>query len=204
MRQIADVLGSCDRLRFLSPTMHRDLMSELRFSLREARETRTGIDLPSLELTRADEAAMRVLSRWQAMERVMAFGGGKALERPAQKAIVASAAIGLLSKASLERGVYFDGGRGVQRVWLEATARGLAFQPYSALLYLLARLERGLGAGLNDLERASLRGLRQRLDAALPKPDGHTELLLFRLAYADAPTSRALRLSVDEICSFVS
>jgi len=200
--RVAALLGRCDRLRFLSPIMHRELVAELRWTEDDVRSTRTGIDLPSLELTPADEAAMRVISRWGAMDRVKAFGGGKALERPAQKMLGASAAIGLLSKSALGRKAYLDGGRGLQRVWLEASGRKVAFQPYSSLIYLLARLERGNGIGLSEDERATLGELRWELDAVFPKTLGDTELLLFRLAYADEPTSRSLRLPVDDVFSF--
>jgi hypothetical protein len=134
------------------------------------------------------------------MERLRAFGGGKALEAPARKLIPASSAVGLLSIAARGRRAYFDGGRGVQRVWLEATRRKLTFQPYSSLVFLLARLEDGDGIGLDQEEKGILGQLRADLARIFPpRSSSHTELLLFRLAYAGTPTSRALRRSIDDV-----
>jgi molybdopterin/thiamine biosynthesis adenylyltransferase len=202
MARVAEVLGRCDRMRFLSQPMHRDLVSEVRWSAEAARSTRTGIDLPSLELSPSDEAAMRILSQWRTMDCVRSFGGGKALERPAQKVLAASSAVALLTIPRLGDGAYLQGGRGLQRVWLAATGRRLAFQPYSSLLYLLARNERGEGVGLDERERATLRELRAELSLVFPRLERHTELLLFRVSYAGEPSSRALRLAVDDVLTY--
>jgi nitroreductase len=196
---LARLLGKCDRLRFLSRTMHQDLMSELRWPGSTTLSLRTGIDLASLELSPADEAAMRVLSRWSAMARVKSFDGGRALELPARKLLTASSAVGLLSVEGMGPRAYFGGGRGVQSVWLEATRQSIAFQPYSSLIYLLARLEGGGGVGLDDQERRGLRELRIEFSSIFPQRAQHTELLLFRLGYAEQPGTRALRLPIEEV-----
>ncbi|MGF1425662.1 hypothetical protein [Kitasatospora sp. LaBMicrA B282] len=71
--------------------------------------------------------------------------------------------------------------------------------PLTPLLYLLARVERGGGAGLEPGEVAELRGLRTRLSAIVPHHPGEAELVLFRLAHAPAPTVRALCREVGSV-----
>ncbi len=199
LAEVGELLGRGDRLRFLSRTMHREMMSELRWTADEVRRTRDGLDVGTLELTGADLAGLRVMSSWPAMDLVGRLGGGRALEKPARKAMAAASAIGLVSVPGRTRASYFAGGRAMQRVWLQATALGLAFQPMAPITYLFARLELGDGDGLSPAEVAALRELRGRFAAVLPDAAGRGEPMLFRLAHAPPPTARALRRHVQEV-----
>jgi nitroreductase len=196
--RIARVMGAIDRLQLTSPTMHRDAMAEMRWSPEEALATRTGLDVSSLELTAADLAAMRVAASWSTMAEVDRIGGGRALEERARIAVAASSCVVLASIEGGGPGAYFAGGRAVQRVWLECTRRRLALQPYSASVYLFARLQRG-GDGLAPREVDVLRGLRPEFERCFPPAASRTELLLFRLSYAEPPRARSLRLGVDAV-----
>lgn len=94
------------------------------------------------------------------------------------------------------------GGRAMQRVWLTATALGLAFHPMTALPYLLARLGRGKGEGLTAEDQQQLTEFGKSYRHLLPIPDDHAEIMLFRLAKAELPTVRSLRRGLDEILMF--
>lgn len=201
LAEVGEVLGRGDRLRFLSRTMHREMMSELRWTADEVRATRDGLDVTTLELTATDLAGLRVMSSWPAMDLVGRLGGGRALEKPARKAIAAASAVGLVSVRGRTREAYFEGGRAMQRVWLQATALGLAFQPMAPLTYLFARVELGEGDGLSAAEVAALRELRGRFGEVFPDAAGEGEPMLFRVARAGPPTARALRRPATEVLS---
>ncbi len=202
LAEVGEMLGRGDRLRFLSRTMHREMMSEIRWTAGEVRRTRDGLDVTTLELTATDLAGLRVMSSWAAMDLVGRLGGGRALERPARKAIAAASAVGLVSVHGRTREAYFAGGRAMQRAWLQATALGLAFQPMAPLTYLFARLELGDGEGLSAAEAAALRELRGRFAAVFPDAANRGEPMLFRLARAPPPTARALRRPVMDLLDF--
>ncbi|WP_242344891.1 Rv1355c family protein [Anaeromyxobacter terrae] len=199
LAELGEVLGRGDRLRFLSRTMHREMMGEVRWTAEEARRTHDGLDVATLELSGADLAGLRVMSSWAAMELVGRLGGGRALERPAARAISAASAVGLVSVQGRTREAYFAGGRAMQRVWLQATALGLAFQPMTPLTYLFARLDLGEPGGLSPAEIATLRELQGRVGAVFPEAADRGEPMLFRLAVAPPPTARALRRPVGEV-----
>jgi nitroreductase len=202
LAELGELLGRGDRLRFLSRTMHREMMEEIRWTADEVRRTRNGLDVTTLELTATDLAGLRVMSSWAAMDLVGRLGGGRALERPARKAVAAASAVGLVSVQGRTREAYFAGGRAMQRVWLQATALGLAFQPMAPLTYLFARLELGDGEGLSAAEAATLRELRRRFAAVFPDAAKQGEPMLFRLARAPPPTARALRRPVRDVLDF--
>ena len=205
LEAIGNVLGMTDRLRLMSPVMHREMMGELRWSRSDALRTRDGLDLATLELTATDEAGMRLISDWTVMEVVKEVEGGHGLAKATQKSIASASAVGLVSfpryGAKSARDAHFSGGVAMQRVWLAANCLGYAFQPMTALIYLFARLEDGGGIGLDERERAELMQLRTRFRSIF-ELDGSSrdaEVMLFRLAIADPPSARSLRRHVHEV-----
>lgn len=198
LEEIGSILGAGDRVRLLSKVMHGEMMAEVRWSREEVEATRDGLDVVTLELSKADLAAMRLISSWPAMKALGRFGGGVALEKPARKSIAAASAVGLITVEGTSPESWFQGGRAMQRVWLAATACGLAFQPMTAITYLFARLQKG-GEGLSPSEISALQSLRERYQTLFKVPTSHAEPMLFRIAVADEPSARSLRRKVDDV-----
>jgi nitroreductase len=207
--EIGQILGLGERLRLMSVVMHREMMSEIRWSKEEARSRADGLDLATLELTPTDEAGIRLIADGSVMAAIRQVGGGHGLALPSRKAMAAAGAVGLLTISRDANGsspvastarAYFDGGRALQRVWLCATRLGLAFQPMTALPYLFARLEHGDGVGLDPREVRELAALRERYQAVFGLSGARThEVMLFRLAKTGAPSARSLRRPVAEL-----
>lgn len=199
LEAIGAVIAEGDRLRLMHEAMHREMMHEIRWTAEEAERTRDGLDVATLELTPTDLAGMRLVSSWKIMATARRIGAGQGLERPSRKAIAAASAVGLLTFPGHDAASWVEGGRAVQRVWLEATRLGLAFQPMTALTYLFARLERGGGEGLSAEEQGELKALRARFLELYEVSADDAELMLFRLAHADPPSARSLRRDVDAV-----
>jgi nitroreductase len=203
MTELGDVLGAGDRLRFLAEPLHREMMAELRWTAADARRTGDGIDVAALELDGVDLAFLRLARDWSNLAPLLQFGGGAALERPARAAVAGSSALGVLSVPGGAPHDHFLGGRAMQRMWLTATSLGLAVQPMTALLYMFPLVDAPTAdSGLNDRQRATLGGLRDRFAELVPLPAGHRAVLLFRLAYAGPPSVRAARRPVEAVLSF--
>ncbi|WP_394829523.1 Rv1355c family protein [Pendulispora albinea] len=193
------LVGEGDRIRGLSPIMHSEMMSEIRWTRQDVLARRDGLDVATFELGPVDRVGLRLVADAEVMKLAKKLGIGRGLELPAKKALVASSAVGLLTIPGTGPQAYFAGGRAMQDVWLTATACRVALQPMTVLLYMFARLERGAGVGLSSGEQAELRRLRHGFrELANVRPD-HAELLLFRLFYADPPSARSLRRRVDDV-----
>lgn len=202
LADLGAIIGEGDRLRLLSPTMHAEMMAELRWSAAEAEHSLDGIDVATLELSRADMAGLRLLSSWPLMDAVGRLGAeaGVGLGRGSRVAIDNASAVGLISVPGITPTDYLRAGMAVQRVWLTATSLGLAFQPMTVLAYLFARVVQGGGKGLRPHEIATLTGLRQRMGQHFAMRDDHAHAMLIRLAKAEGPpTVRSLRRPVDEV-----
>lgn len=196
--RLGEVLGKGDRWRFLCHPLHAEFVRELRWTVDEAERTGDGIDLRTLEMGAAEIAGLRLCSSWLAMETVAAVGGGRNLEKFAQRAAAGSSAFGVLSIGGTSVRDYFQGGGALQRVWLTATQLGLGFQPMAALAYVAMKAGAGEGPWSEEQRRA-LADIEGRYRELVPLPEGHGELLLFRLSKVDPPTVRALRRPVDAV-----
>jgi tRNA A37 threonylcarbamoyladenosine dehydratase/nitroreductase len=195
---VAVLLGRADRIRFLTEQLHRELMTEMRWTPSEVAATRDGLDISTLELSAADRAALEILANWPTLAYLRRIGGGQALEQPSRNAVAAASAVGLLTAREDGLRGWVQGGRAVQRVWLTASARGLALQPMTVLPYLFAGAEHG-GGGLAAAPRRNLAELRREYLRYFPVPAGHAEVMLFRLARAEPPTARSLRRPIEEV-----
>lgn len=202
LEAIGRVLGGGDRVRFLSERLHRELMSEVRWTPEEVGR-RDGIDIATFDLSRTDYAGMRVSRDYDNLRFLLNIGGGGALGRSARDAIASSSAVGLLTLKGTDAETYFHGGRAFERIWLAATSLGLAFQPWASILFLWSRLERGQGVGLEANQLADLRKLRDEFRAIFQvSPDDESEIMLFRVTHAGPPTARSLRFPIEDVLAF--
>lgn len=199
LSEIGDILGRGDRVRFLSEELHREMMSEVRWTQEEAERTLDGIDVRTLELSASDLAGIKLCRSWTAMRLVRDVGGGAVLEKASRKAVAAASAVGLVTMPSARRRDFFDGGRAVERLWLQAEAFGIAVQPMSSLPYLFARLVRGEGEGMPKAQREGIRALRPAYARLFGVRDEEAEVLLVRFAFAPPVTVRALRRPVRDV-----
>ena len=192
--EVADIVARAERLRMLHPAGHRDLVREVRWTPEEARATRDGIDLATLELTAAERAGMRML-RVPAVARLLReWRRGHALEKLSRKAILAASAVGLVTAPGARPRDHLTAGRAIQRAWLTATKLALAIQPHTTALYLFARAFGGGEAAFDAEALQELTALKARADAVMGAHD--TAVFLFRVFPACEPPARSLRRAV--------
>ena len=200
LEEAASILGAGDRVAYLSKDLHAELMEGVRWTPEEVLRTRDGIDIATMEMSAADVAGLRVVSRWSAMRLVGMMGSGRVLEQVSRKAVASASAVGLVTMPGTDPTAFLLGGRAMEAAWLEATVRGLAFHPLAMMPYLFAHVERGTGKGFTEAEQAALLSLRRRYRALFDVPEGWCEPILFRLAAGvPAPSARALRRPVGDV-----
>ncbi|HEY0135355.1 MAG TPA: Rv1355c family protein [Nannocystis sp.] len=199
LASIGALVGTGDRLRFLDQACNHDLLSEVRWSAEEAGQRRDGLSFDDLELSRGDRAVMQMLRSWPSLQLIRAWGGGRGLDKPSFQAIISSAAVGLVTMPRMGDAEYLLGGRAVERLWLTAQARGLAFHPMTALPYMFARVFHGDGVGLEPGTVAALRRLREPYRRLLSVTEDTAEVMLFRVSRAEPTEARALRRPLADV-----
>ena len=203
LHEVAALVGAGDRISLLDPNLHHDVTHGYRWSPQEVLAQPHGIDVATLEFTATERAGLRLTHQRRVVDYLRHIGQGRALEDIGRELVDAASAVGLVTIAGTARESFLAAGQAVQRMWLTATASGLALQPITGLPYLFARLERGNGEGLSLEARSELKELRVRFNALFHTQPEFAEAFLFRIAVAGPPTARSLRLPIQDILTVV-
>jgi hypothetical protein len=198
LAELGVALGALDRVRFLSHRLRSDLVGELRFTAEEAHGSRDGIDVASLELDAADRAAMDVLRTGAGMDMLASLGRGWGLGNASRDAFAGAGGALVLRATAVDRAALVHAGRGLMRLWLDATRRGLAVHPWGSP-FLFQRLYED-PESLEDFERAALSGAAGAFGGVVELDPERPILLILRLSRGAAPPSaRSLRRPVEEV-----
>jgi molybdopterin/thiamine biosynthesis adenylyltransferase len=202
LAQVGTALGALDRVRFLSPRLRRDLVGELRFTAEEARGTRDGIDVAALELDAADRAAIDVLRTGAGMQLLAALDRGWGLGNAAREAFARPGAAIVLRATAVDRAALVAAGRGLMRLWLEATRHGLAVHPWGSPFLFQRLLEDG--ASLDGWERAELTRVAGAFRRLVGLDRDRPTLLILRLSRSAPPSTRSLRRPIDDVLAIAA
>jgi hypothetical protein len=203
MRSMARIIGACDRMRLLHPEGHYDFVHrEMRWTPEDAEKTLTGIDIRTLELGNSLMAAMGVIKSEKVINAVKQFGGGNALGMLAMRTVSTASALCMISIPGYELKNFFEGGRSMERFWLEATNLNLAIHPVISPLYLFSRILHGNGEGLDEKNIKELQYLREAFNKIAGTGNNDAEVFLTKIAIAKEPVLKAHRLPVKDILNF--
>lgn len=179
--------------RFRRPALHEELFGAVRFELGWRKSTPEGLPPGALEVEPPMRPMFSALRRWPLMQALSFIGmhhtlGLRAADLPCRLA----PHLGLIvCDAPREPLRALGAGRALQRVWLAATARGLAFQPMAAAT-VLARQRPGDG-WVSPPVREELLKLLQHVTGGR----GDAAYMFFRVGRAQAPSVVTERLPLD-------
>ncbi|KAF0960117.1 Rv1355c family protein [Rhodococcus sp. T7] len=186
---IGAILAESDRIRFLTPILHREMIGELRWPPRDSVET--GIDVRALELDSAELSTLALLRRPEVMERLGAQDAGQSLGKSTADRIASSSAVAVVAIPGSTSRDYVRGGEATESVWIHAQALGLAVQPISPVF--LYGVESADLEQLSPRYAAPLERLREELfDVVGAKADEELAMVL-RLSHAPGPSVRSER-----------
>lgn len=196
IQDAAELLGESDRVRYLTPQLHSEMYSELRWP---ADDLRTGLDVRSLELAPDEQAKLQIGRRADVMERLRAWSAGRALgeytrDRVASSSAVIAVSVPVRPGDEPDLTDYLRGGAAVQRVWIAAARQGLAVQPVSPV-FLYARNTEDLRTVSSEFID-TLASIHKRFFELMRVPGRDAVALVLRLSFAPAPTIRSSRRPV--------
>ncbi|QNK82065.1 Rv1355c family protein [Nakamurella sp. PAMC28650] len=193
--ELADVLAESDRLRYLTPLLHLQMTSELKWPGRERLDA--GIDVRTLNLDDPDLAKLQVAQRPEVMANLAAWNGGSALGDDTRDRINASSALVVVVGPGHTALDYLRGGAAVERVWITAEQLGLGVQPVSPIF--LYTLQDADFLAVSVPFHRQLSGLRDRFSMILNLAEGEVPMLVLRVSHDPAKAVRSERLPIDEV-----
>lgn len=193
--ECAEIMGSTERVRFLTPELREATMREIRFADDDAR---TGIDVATLELSSFEQASLQLMGRPDVMELLERWDAGHALGDYLKTAVLSSSALAVVSMPSSSPASYVAGGMALERVWIEAQRAGLAVHAV-APAFLYAVQDGDFEALCGDRWAGDLRELSERFRRAVGIGPSTALALVLRLSHAAPPSVRSQRLPVDTL-----
>ena len=192
--QAADILGAADRLRYLTPQLHAEMISELRWPGRDPMQT--GIDVRSLELNTGEFARLEILRRPDVMARLADWDAGQPLGADTRSRVAASAAVAVISVRGTALTDYARGGSAAEAVWTIAQQRGFAVQPISPL-FLYAHTDEERKELSPDFAQELHRLQRRFVDLTETGRD-ESHVLVLRLCDAPPASVRSRRRGIGD------
>jgi len=190
----ATILAAADRIRYLTPKLHVDMISELRWPSDECADT--GIDVRSLELDPGDIAVLDILTRPDVMIRLAQWDAGTALGDDTRRRVTASSAIAVIAASGGTLTDYARGGSAAEAVWITAQQHGLAVQPISPVFLYACDVE-----DFSELSKSfdrELAVLQREFRQLFAMSADTSAALVLRLAFAE-PASVRSRRSLDRV-----
>jgi molybdopterin/thiamine biosynthesis adenylyltransferase len=185
----ATIFAAADRIRYLTPKLHADMVSELRWPNDKSLDT--GIDVRSLELDPGDLAVLDILRRPDVMANLARWNAGSALGDDARRRVTASSAVAVITTPGSTLTDYARGGSAVEAVWISAQLHGLAVQPV-APAFLYARDAEDFDE-LSTSFASELRELNTEFRRLVGIPAGAVPALVLRLAFGGKASVRSHR-----------
>ncbi len=199
---IADLLGELEKIRLMDDLGHKDFVEEMRWTEEENNRKRDGVDFRTLDLTNAEKVGLHLSTDEKIIELLNKWKGGGAFKKLSKKAIDASGAVGVITMNGASHEDYINGGRVMQRVWLEANLNGISFQPTASSVFIYSRLLKGNGIGLSASTCEKLIQLRPLFEKTFLIPKNCGEIFIFRLCKADEPKVKSLRKPLEEMLAY--
>ncbi len=179
--------------------LHDELFDILRFSRRELEQERFGLEFEGIGVPYALVRLARLLRHPSVMKLVSRLGIGRAVARQLAAKLRAAGAVCLVTARMPGPAGYVEAGRVMERLWLEATARGLSVQPHGVLPQYLTKLEvepDGFTPRFADVMRRH----SEPFAALFPcLPDERPAIVLRVGRAASRPTRRTVRLPLEQV-----
>jgi molybdopterin/thiamine biosynthesis adenylyltransferase/nitroreductase len=194
----AQLLGQSDRIRFLSPALHHEMMKELRWPPDD--ELDAGLDVRTLALDATDISKLRVARRADVMEQLASWDVGEALGETTRTRVGGASGLLVLTVAGRRPRDFVSGGMALERMWLVATRQGLGLQPVSPV-FIYAPDDKDVEQLVDRRYYGETLDLQARFRALAGLDDVDTIVLVLRVTHAPVPVVRSQRRALDAVLS---
>ena len=197
---VAAVLCAADRVRYLTPELHAQMVGELRWPGDPMVDS--GIDVRDLGLDPTDIGILDILRRSDVMAHLAEWHAGTRLGDYVRERISASSAVAVVFGDGEELTDYARGGAAGEAVWIVAQQRGLAVHPVTPTFMYANRPDElyDLSPTFSQLHDQLQRGFRELAGAERTE----REALILRLFNAPPTSRRSRRRSLDRCSAAVA
>lgn len=193
IQAVAGASAIMEQVALETPALRDLFVSDILWTDTENRSGKQGLYIKTMELPLPARVLLRNINN--SIVAKIANGIGFAnIARLTNTRLYASApGIGLITITEESPDAYIAAGRTIERIWLEAASRGLAFHPVTGILFLGRSLEKGSAEGLRPEHFKIIREANAEIKSRFGAGEGDIPAMLFRTGYAAPATARSFR-----------
>ena len=199
LNEFSEILTNTERLRFLHPRGHYDtFVKELRFDPDEIITTGDGLDVATLNMKQSELAALKIAKDPKAINFLHDLEQGHGFKKISRESILKASSIGVITMNGHNGADFLQGGRAVEKVWLEANYRNVSFQPISQVVFMNELFLAPDESEFNEYEKKEMKNISERFYNLLSLENSRHPIFVFRLTLTHTPPIRSLRRPLEQ------
>lgn len=193
---LAKVLMVNDRLVFERKDIHGFLFDKIRWNKKQIDETNDGMPVETMGLNPIEKLSFPLMRFWKFVKMGNYFGLSRIIGLKCWWNCRNSSILGMISVQGNDKVAFVNGGRAIQRLWLQATLQGLALQPIIGLTLLINRLKQNELQDFSTEHTKMVRNAAQSLPAKFGINESETLIMGFRAGKGGAIQTKTKRRKI--------
>jgi nitroreductase len=198
VRGLAEAVSTNERVVLSNPVLHKYFFNLIRFSQSKTEQTQNGMHVRTLAMPPPAEMIFYLCKYWPIMKFLSFFGLIKTIARQNSKIYQNSAAFGVLLIKEPSPINFINTGQAMQKIWLQATALGLQFQPTAAVPYYAREASEKNNPIFGGNEKELLLSAYKTIKKISADPN-LTVSFVFRIGQGLPPRARTTRLELSKL-----
>ncbi|MBU6388559.1 hypothetical protein KGQ72_01640 [Patescibacteria group bacterium] len=196
-RAVAGASALMEQVALETPALRELFVGDIVWTDAENRSGKQGLYIKTMELPPPAQLLMRHFTNPLVAKVANAIGFANMARLTNTRLYASAPVMGLITIGEETPAAYIAAGRAFERIWLEATGRGLAFHPVTGILFLARSVEKGNGEGLLPRHFERIRDANAQIKRQFGAGAGDIPAMLFRTGYAKPATARSFRRAPD-------
>ncbi|MFA6414663.1 MAG: hypothetical protein WC217_03190 [Candidatus Paceibacterota bacterium] len=193
IRAVAAASAVTEQVALETPELRMLFVNDILWTDEVNRSGAQGLYIKTMELPPPAQLLMRYLKNPIVAKIANAIGFATIARLTNTRLYASAPAMGLITISEETPAAYIAAGRALERVWLEAASRGLAFHPVTGTLFLARSIEKGSAEGLLPKHFERIREASAEIKKQFGAGAGDIPAMLFRTGYARPATARSFR-----------
>jgi hypothetical protein len=196
IKKLAKVLMVNDRLVFERQDVHGFLFDKVRWNREQVESTKDGMPVDTLGLSSVEKLFFPLMRFWWFVNVTNYLGLSRVVGLKFWNNCRNASLLGGITVKKADKYGFVQAGRAMQRVWLEATRQGLAFQPIIGLPLLIYRLKQHALQSFSDKHRQMVEQAEKSLTELIEIDRSETMIVGFRIGRGRSVSTKTQRKSV--------
>lgn len=193
IKKLAKAVMVNDRLVFERQDIHHFLFDKVRWNQKQIESTKDGMPVGVLGLNPLEKLFFPLMRFWGFVKLANYFGLSRVIGLKCWRNCRNVSVLGQITVNKADKEGFVLAGRAMQRVWLEATRQGLAFQPIIGLPLLIYRLKQKALQAFSSKHRQLVEQAEQSLFELFEIPKTESMIVGFRIGKGQPVSTKTQR-----------